>query len=129
MNRFVKTFHLKNTRFSNPHGLADKGNRSTAFDIAFLAHNCLKDSHFKAIVNKQKHECVTYVKRRSILPRTQVALLSQTETGKAQLDEEVPYRMMWVNSNKLLGIEGFKGVKTGITNTAGPCLCILYENA
>lgn len=52
MNRFVKVFHLKNTKFSNPHGLADKGNRSTAFDIAFLAFNCLKDPHFKAIVNK-----------------------------------------------------------------------------
>jgi D-alanyl-D-alanine carboxypeptidase len=36
--------------------------------------------------------------------------------------------MVWQNSNKLLGIEGFKGVKTGITQTAGPCLCILYEN-
>lgn len=36
--------------------------------------------------------------------------------------------MHWFNSNKLLGINGFKGVKTGITQTAGPCLCILYEN-
>ncbi len=41
----------------------------------------------------------------------------------------MPYRMVWLNSNKLLGLEGFKGVKTGITNTAGPCLCILYENS
>jgi D-alanyl-D-alanine carboxypeptidase len=32
-----------------------------------------------------------------------------------QLDEEVPYRMSWQNSNKLLGIDGFYGVKTGIT--------------
>ncbi len=45
-----------------------------------------------------------------------------------QLDEEVPYRMSWQNSNKLLGIDGFYGVKTGITQTAGPCLCILFEN-
>lgn len=36
--------------------------------------------------------------------------------------------MIWYNSNKLLKIPGFKGVKTGITLTAGPCLCILYEN-
>jgi hypothetical protein len=34
---------------------------------------------------------------------------------RVQLDEEVPYRMVWQNSNKLLGIEGFQGVKTGIT--------------
>ena len=36
--------------------------------------------------------------------------------------------MTWFNSNKLLSVKGFKGVKTGITQTAGPCLCILYEN-
>ena len=64
MNRFVKAFHLKNTKFSNPHGLADKGNRSTAFDIAIMAFNSLKDSHFKTIVNRQRHECITYMKRR-----------------------------------------------------------------
>lgn len=52
MNRTVISFHLKNTRFTNPHGLADKGNRSTAFDIAVMAFLSLKDSHFKAIVNK-----------------------------------------------------------------------------
>ena len=44
------------------------------------------------------------------------------------LETEVPYKMTWFNSNKLLGVKGFKGVKTGITQTAGPCLCILYEN-
>ena len=36
--------------------------------------------------------------------------------------------MAWNNSNKLLQLEGFNGVKTGITQTAGPCLCILYNN-
>jgi len=33
----------------------------------------------------------------------------------------------WVNSNKLLG-QGFCGVKTGVTATAGPCLCSAYEH-
>jgi D-alanyl-D-alanine carboxypeptidase (penicillin-binding protein 5/6) len=52
MNRHVKAFHLKQTRFTNPHGLADKGNHSTAFDIAVLAFNALKDNYFKGVVNK-----------------------------------------------------------------------------
>ena len=69
MNRQVKAFHLKSTSFTNPTGLADKGNHSTAFDIAILAFNALKDHNFKAIVNKQKHECVTYMKRRFILTK------------------------------------------------------------
>ena len=28
---------------------------------------------------------------------------------------------MWTNTNRLLS-EGFDGIKTGITDTAGPCL-------
>lgn len=107
MNRQVKAFHLKQTRFTNPHGLADKGNHSTAFDIAILAFNALKDNHFKSVVNKQKHECVTYLKRRLILTRIQVEVMEKNDHMRAQLEEEVPYRMVWQNSNKLLGIEGF----------------------
>ena len=94
-----------------------------------LAFNALKDNTFKEIVNKQKHECITYVKRRQILTKLQVEAMQRNEAIQHQLDDEIPYRMVWQNSNKLLGIEGFKGVKTGITQNAGPCLCILYENA
>jgi len=36
--------------------------------------------------------------------------------------------MTWLNSNKLLSLPGFYGVKTGITNTAGSCLCVAFEN-
>ena len=33
----------------------------------------------------------------------------------------------WVNTNRLLGIDGFSGVKTGITEAAGPCLACSFE--
>ena len=33
----------------------------------------------------------------------------------------------WINSNKLLELPGFGGVKTGITEAAGPCLASCYE--
>jgi len=33
----------------------------------------------------------------------------------------------WVNTNRLLGIDGFIGTKTGITEAAGPCLAAAYE--
>ena len=33
----------------------------------------------------------------------------------------------WQNTNKLLRREGFIGVKTGITVTAGPCLASAFE--
>jgi D-alanyl-D-alanine carboxypeptidase len=40
----------------------------------------------------------------------------------------VKYPMNWHNSNKLLTVPGFKGVKTGITQTAGSCLSVYFEN-
>ena len=40
----------------------------------------------------------------------------------------VEYPMTWYNSNRLLTVPGFMGVKTGITQTAGSCLSVWYEN-
>lgn len=40
----------------------------------------------------------------------------------------VKYPMNWHNSNRLLTVAGFTGVKTGITNTAGSCLSVYYDN-
>jgi len=36
--------------------------------------------------------------------------------------------MSWYNSNRLLTVPGFSGIKTGITHTAGSCLSVSYEN-
>mmetsp|Transcript_11842 Transcript_11842/g.14073 ORF Transcript_11842/g.14073 Transcript_11842/m.14073 type:complete len:132 (+) Transcript_11842:263-658(+) len=40
----------------------------------------------------------------------------------------VQYYQTWYNSNKLLEVPGFCGVKTGQTSTAGACLAIFYRN-
>ena len=34
--------------------------------------------------------------------------------------------MIWKNTNKLLD-KGFQGIKTGITDAAGPCLASSYK--
>ena len=36
--------------------------------------------------------------------------------------------MHWHNSNRLLTVSGFSGVKTGITPSAGACLSVFYDN-
>lgn len=63
MNKFCIKYKLKDTQFTNPHGLADKGNHSTAYDIGFLAYHGLKDPLFQRIVSTLKYECITYVPR------------------------------------------------------------------
>jgi len=39
------------------------------------------------------------------------------------------YKANWQNSNRLLTVEGFSGIKTGITVTAGSCLSVYYESS
>jgi D-alanyl-D-alanine carboxypeptidase len=36
-------------------------------------------------------------------------------------------KIYWLNTNKLLGKKGCKGVKTGFTKSAGGCLSTLFE--
>ena len=44
----------------------------------------------------------------------------QTEDGKKSI-------VKWVNTNKLLDKQGYCGVKTGVTSSAGPCLSTNYR--
>lgn len=43
MNEKARELGLSNTRFANPHGLPDPGQRSTATDLALLTHSLLHD--------------------------------------------------------------------------------------
>lgn len=52
MNRVAKkVLHLKHTHYSNPHGLSDRSNHSTAFEQAILASYAMKIPEFANIVN------------------------------------------------------------------------------
>lgn len=98
MNKVAKELKLYNTQFANPHGLMNRCNKSTASDVAKLACVALKNPLFSQIVNTKLYE--SYIKNH--------------KTGNSRKE-------VWVNTNKLLE-KGFNGVKTGITDAAGPCL-------
>ncbi len=51
MNREAGELGLKNTSFSNPHGLDDAGNYSTARDLAVLTAHAMKDPVFRQVVS------------------------------------------------------------------------------
>lgn len=50
MNREAEKLELKNTSFSNPHGLDDEGNYSTARDLAVLTAHAMKEPVFRRVV-------------------------------------------------------------------------------
>ena len=43
MNKMCLKLHLKSTYYTNPHGLADKANHSTAFELACVANYAMKN--------------------------------------------------------------------------------------
>lgn len=99
MNETAKQLGMKNTHFTNPHGLHNEEHYTTASDLIILAQAALKIDTFRDIVSKDK-----------------IALLWN---GK---------KITFTSTNKLYGnYEGVKGIKTGTTTPAGACLLALCE--
>ena len=46
MNNMCHKMHLKSTCYTNPHGLADKANHSTAYELACVANYAMKNPLF-----------------------------------------------------------------------------------
>jgi serine-type D-Ala-D-Ala carboxypeptidase (penicillin-binding protein 5/6) len=98
MNRVAVKLGLHETHFENPNGLPASTHRSSARDLARLAQQALAEPAFAAVVSTRQH-------------------------GFALVDGQGKRRnVVWKNTNHLLDIEGYDGVKTGTTNAAGTCL-------
>jgi D-alanyl-D-alanine carboxypeptidase len=98
MNREAGRLGMKQTRYLNPHGLPQKKHLSTARDLARLTAATLREPLFRQIVSTREHR----------------ARVTQAD-GQTR-------EVVWRNTNRLLGIEGYQGVKTGFTSAAGSCL-------
>lgn len=96
MNRRAAELGLKETRYVDPHGLGN--NQTSARDLARLAWICMKDERFRGYVRTVEQRC--------------------TVAGP----DGSPREVVWKNTNQLLGIEGYDGIKTGTTSAAGACL-------
>lgn len=96
MNDRAREMGLSRTFFVTPSGLEGEGHGSSAYDMAILAREALKNETF-----------------REICSQTSI----QLEFGNP------PYKRWLKNTNKLLTMcDGVYGVKTGFTDEAGRCL-------
>jgi D-alanyl-D-alanine carboxypeptidase (penicillin-binding protein 5/6) len=57
MNKNAQKIGLKNSNFSNPTGLTDSNNYSTAYDICLLVSFCLKNHLMRNIFRKKSYIC------------------------------------------------------------------------
>lgn len=101
MNKYSCKLGLSSTNFCNSHGLTHAEALSTTKDIALLCCACWESELFKRVVN-----CKNY-----------------TLNIKSESKERI---VLWKNTNKLLNLAGFVGLKTGTTISAGPCLASAY---
>jgi D-alanyl-D-alanine carboxypeptidase len=103
MNQIAGEFDMSNTFYANPHGLINQHSHSTAADQAKLTFQCLKYDMIKEVCSKKFYTCEI-----------------------EQFDQSTRIAT-WENTNKLLGKEGWRGLKTGVTTAAGPCFSGYYE--
>jgi len=96
MNRQAKELKMADTNYLDPHGLGK--NTSTPADLAKLAAAAMKLPRFAKVVGTRRYE------------------------GELTAPDGQTRTAAWVNTNRLLGIEGYEGVKTGTTTPAGSCL-------
>ncbi|EAR87675.1 D-alanyl-D-alanine carboxypeptidase family protein (macronuclear) [Tetrahymena thermophila SB210] len=105
MNNMAQELGLNETKFSNPHGLHDKVNVSSAKDMAILTREIMKEDKFTLQLCQAK----SY----------QFEVKNQIDNTCRQIN--------LVNTNKLLEKPGYFGMKTGYTNSAGGCLASLFK--
>jgi D-alanyl-D-alanine carboxypeptidase (penicillin-binding protein 5/6) len=98
MNDTAKQLKMDKSHFCNPNGLPEEGHQSSAGDLLKLSHAAMQQPLFRKYVSTPQHGC--------------------TVTGA----EGYKRNLFWKNTNRLLGTEGYGGIKTGTTNAAGACL-------
>lgn len=103
MNRKAALLHLTNTHFGDPVGLADDQDFTTVRDLAILASYAIQQPQLAKVFATKVHDITD-------------------NTGQV-------YHL--VNTNKLLGLYGVNGVKTGYTGEAGEVLvtsAVIHEH-
>ena len=96
MNEKASELGLRDTHYTSPSGVVDRGNYSSAYDLAALARYAMAIPRFRAFT------------------RTHIAHVKWAKPT---------YAKTYVNKNLLIGTyRGTDGVKTGWTTIAGHCL-------
>ena len=96
--------HHKHTKFENPHGLSNKNQKSNVWELS--------------------EACFLFLQNQVLLSYTQsfrTISSCQHHSGR-YYNSQLAFQ--WENTNSLLW-QGYEGVKTGITATAGGCLASL----
>lgn len=115
MNERAAACGAEDTTFISASGLSEYGedhNLTTAYDIAMIAREAMKNPEFRQIVSTARYTIpATNMSDRRTLRNTDVCLYEEDETIEVSGIER-PFKY-----------DGATGIKTGYTGTAGNCFC------
>jgi D-alanyl-D-alanine carboxypeptidase (penicillin-binding protein 5/6) len=101
MNEEAKRIGAFNTNFINPHGLDVDGHYTTAYDLALITAEAMKNKIFREICS--------------------------TKNIRISGNEEVEAKFLKSKNKLLWSLNGCNGVKTGFTDSAGRCYVCSVE--
>ncbi len=111
MNQKAAELGAKNTNFINPNGLHDDNHLSTAYDLAMIAKEAMKNEKFRELVT-------TY---RYVIPATNMQETRYLYNTNRLIYDEIT--KVTVNGvQRAAKYEDSTGIKTGYTSKAGGCL-------
>lgn len=101
MNDFLVSLGLKNTKLFNPHGLHHPEHVSTAYDIALLTREALKDPYYMEIVKMSqferpktnKQEAVTLQQTNKLIVKTSTHYYPYATGGKTGYHRRARYNL------------------------------------
>ncbi|MBP3427460.1 MAG: D-alanyl-D-alanine carboxypeptidase [Clostridia bacterium] len=96
MNERARQIGAVNTNFTNPHGLPEDTHLTTAYDLALIAREAMRNDAFRE--------------------------LASTKQAQIPWDGRAYPRQLRSKNRLLTDYEGATGVKTGFTSRAGRCL-------
>lgn len=115
MNERAAECGAENTNFTNPNGLngwGQENHRTTAYDLAMIAREAMKNQTFRKLVSTVSYTIpATNKSKERTLESTDPCIYPEGKTVEVD-GKEVSF-----------SYEGMTGIKTGSTGTAGECFC------
>ena len=108
MNEQASQLKMSSTNWDSPHGLGNKENLTTVNDMLKLQAAAVKIKLLKEIMQTKVYSCI-----------------SMCEDENGELVKSRKYT--WIFNNRLLGVNGIVGMKTGWTPSAGHSLAVNFD--
>ena len=108
MNEQASQLKMTNTNWDTPHGMGNRENLTTVNDMFKLCEKAVKMPLLRKIMATKVYACT-----------------AMQEDEKGSLIESQEYR--WINTTRILGVDGIIGMKPGWTPAASHCLAINYD--